>query len=58
MTNKKGREEGDGREGRVRKMKGEERGMERVRVRRGRETGGTCMENAKGDLDGRMDGKR
>ena len=54
--NNRGREEGDGRGGRVRKMKGEERGMERVRVRRGQERGG--MENAEGDMDGRMDGKR
>lgn len=50
---------GDGRGGRVRKMKGEEKGMEEVRVRRDRERGGgICMENTEGDMDGKMDGKR
>jgi len=34
VTNNTGTEEGNGRGGRVRKMKGEERRMERVRVRR------------------------
>ena len=56
MTNNRGREEGDGRGGRVREMKGEERGMKRVRARRGQKRGG--MENAEGDMNGRMDGKR